>query len=121
MGSVGDIILNDEFVQSLLALASAILNHRFYILRRVVDVYDSRLQFYNFTSKCSCYKDLNLSDMLMLLWVWLLGDGSYQIYLIRSVAWGQPRSEVGGSERPTDLQLLGTLWLNLDAKRTDWV
>lgn len=59
--------------------------------------------------------------MLMLLWVWLLGDGSYQIYLIRSVAWGQPRSEVGGSERPTDLQLLGTLWLNLDAKRTDWV
>jgi hypothetical protein len=29
-------------------------------------------------------------------------------------------AEVGGSERPTDLQLLGTLWLNLDAKRTYW-
>jgi hypothetical protein len=30
------------------------------------------------------------------------------------------QAEVGGSERPTDLQLLGTLWLNLDAKRTYW-
>jgi hypothetical protein len=29
-------------------------------------------------------------------------------------------AEVGGSERPIDLQLLGTLWLNLDAKRTYW-
>lgn len=30
------------------------------------------------------------------------------------------KAEVGGSERPTDLQLLGTLWLNLDAKTTYW-
>ena len=43
-----------------------------------------------------------------------------EIEVIRFFLSDAREAEVGGSERPTDLQLLATLWLNLDAKRTHW-
>ena len=80
-------------------------------------------QFGKNTSKCLCSRDLNLHDMsTMLLRVWI---GCLVTEVIRFSLSDQERGSrgrrVGGSERPTDVQLLGTLWLNLDAKRTDWV
>jgi hypothetical protein len=42
------------------------------------------------------------------------------VEIIRFFLSDATEAEVGSSERPSDLQLLGTLWLNLDAKRTHW-